>query len=185
MLVRFYANRRRIYDQRDVVIPALWEQMVKVAPLLHGFQAHQNVQMIGLFRFFEAHNPAELEQQLYQAWLELIPYWHPFYAAVIDSYGAGLDEETVKEVIAQRRKFQPTGPRFPNADPRYTRHIPVRLRQAILERDGHQCIRCDCASPLHIDHITPVAKGGLTVVENLQVLCATCNLSKGATVNPV
>jgi len=180
LLVRFYANRQRIYDQRDVVIPALWSQMLALEPSLQGFQAYQNDQVIGLFRFFDAKSEAQLEEQIYQAWLELIPRWHPHYAAVIDAYGSGLDEQTVQEVIAGRRKFQPRGPRFPDADPRYTRHIPSRLRQAILDRDSHRCVQCGGGSPFHIDHITPVAKGGLTTLENLQVLCAPCNLSKGA-----
>ncbi len=30
----------------------------------------------------------------------------------------------------------------------------------------------------HIDHIKPWSKGGETVLENLQTLCATCNLGK-------
>jgi 5-methylcytosine-specific restriction endonuclease McrA len=31
---------------------------------------------------------------------------------------------------------------------------------------------------LHVDHIYPWAKGGETVVENLQTLCMTCNIGK-------
>jgi 5-methylcytosine-specific restriction endonuclease McrA len=31
---------------------------------------------------------------------------------------------------------------------------------------------------LHIDHITPVSHDGLTVPENLQTLCQSCNLGK-------
>ena len=31
---------------------------------------------------------------------------------------------------------------------------------------------------LHVDHIKPWSKGGETVLENLQTLCATCNLGK-------
>lgn len=33
-------------------------------------------------------------------------------------------------------------------------------------------------SPYHIDHIKPLSKGGLTVEENLQILCRSCNLKK-------
>lgn len=32
----------------------------------------------------------------------------------------------------------------------------------------------------HIDHVTPLAKGGSNDIENIQLLCPFCNLSKGA-----
>jgi len=35
-------------------------------------------------------------------------------------------------------------------------------------------------SRLHSDHIVPIARGGKTTWENLQTLCASCNLRKGA-----
>jgi len=34
--------------------------------------------------------------------------------------------------------------------------------------------------PFHIDHIIPLSKGGENTKENLQVICRTCNLKKGA-----
>lgn len=34
---------------------------------------------------------------------------------------------------------------------------------------------------VHADHILAVAKGGQTVMENLQTLCQDCNLGKGRT----
>lgn len=58
------------------------------------------------------------------------------------------------------------------------------LRRQIMERDGYTCRFCGRYMPdgndIHIDHIVPVSKGGKTVPSNLQVLCAKCNLSKGA-----
>lgn len=36
------------------------------------------------------------------------------------------------------------------------------------------------ATPLHLDHIIPVARGGASDPNNLQLLCAPCNQSKGA-----
>jgi 5-methylcytosine-specific restriction endonuclease McrA len=32
----------------------------------------------------------------------------------------------------------------------------------------------------HVDHVVALAKGGMNVVRNLQVLCPACNLAKGA-----
>ena len=64
------------------------------------------------------------------------------------------------------------------------RDINLRLRFLFMKRDNFKCCACG-ASPakdptveLHIDHIIPWAKGGETVMENLQTLCSKCNLGK-------
>ncbi|MBR5514478.1 MAG: DEAD/DEAH box helicase family protein [Ruminococcus sp.] len=49
--------------------------------------------------------------------------------------------------------------------------------------DGkYVCANCreefDTRKYLQVDHIIPMAKGGLTVRENLQILCRTCNMRK-------
>jgi hypothetical protein len=60
----------------------------------------------------------------------------------------------------------------------------LRLRWRVLQRDRFTCRGCG-ASPaltpgveLCVDHIVPWSKGGETVLENLQTLCAPCNLGK-------
>ncbi len=60
------------------------------------------------------------------------------------------------------------------------------LREAVIARDGMVCGICRNAvgsrAELHIDHVFPVAHGGRTVLGNLQVSHALCNMRKGAKV---
>jgi 5-methylcytosine-specific restriction endonuclease McrA len=58
--------------------------------------------------------------------------------------------------------------------------IPGSLRTQVFERDAYRCRNCGGWHDLHADHITPESKGGPTTLENLQTLCQTCNLKKGA-----
>jgi hypothetical protein len=62
--------------------------------------------------------------------------------------------------------------------------INWRLRATVLLRDNCTCRMCG-ASPardrgvrLHVDHITPWARGGVTALDNLQTLCSACNIGK-------
>ena len=60
--------------------------------------------------------------------------------------------------------------------------IPKGLRHDVLARDESTCQMCGRKAPevkLHVDHIKPESKGGPTTLDNLQVLCADCNLGKG------
>lgn len=67
--------------------------------------------------------------------------------------------------------------------------MTARLREAIKRRDNYTCRYCHVSVArephllLEVDHITPVARGGLSTPENLQTLCWRCNRSKGARVD--
>lgn len=61
--------------------------------------------------------------------------------------------------------------------------IPKRLRFSVLSRDGFTCQYCGASAPdvkLHVDHIFPVARGGLNALDNLVTACVDCNLGKWA-----
>ena len=54
-----------------------------------------------------------------------------------------------------------------------------KLRITILDRDGWQCVQCGKPGDT-VDHIIPRVKGGdMWASDNLQVLCKSCNSSKG------
>ena len=61
-------------------------------------------------------------------------------------------------------------------------HIPAAVRRAVFERDEGRCTWCGATENLHLDHVHPWVRGGEDTVENLQLLCRTCNLRKGARV---
>jgi 5-methylcytosine-specific restriction endonuclease McrA len=51
----------------------------------------------------------------------------------------------------------------------------------VFKRDGRICALCGTdEGEMHIDHIIPRVIGGDHSLENLRVLCAACNLRKGA-----
>jgi hypothetical protein len=60
--------------------------------------------------------------------------------------------------------------------------VPVEMRRAVFERDGGRCVQCGSGFDLQYDHILPVALGGATTLDNLQILCADCNREKSDSV---
>jgi hypothetical protein len=97
----------------------------------------------------------------------------------------GLAEDDVKALVLQRerklqRKLQ-SAHSLMRADEngKPTRvSIPSEVRRAVFERDGGHCLECGATFDLQYDHVLPVALGGATTVENLQLLCADCNRQK-------
>jgi 5-methylcytosine-specific restriction endonuclease McrA len=54
-------------------------------------------------------------------------------------------------------------------------------RERVFNRDGRVCQLCGTdEGEMHIDHIIPRKVGGDHSLDNLRVLCKSCNLRKGA-----
>lgn len=61
------------------------------------------------------------------------------------------------------------------------RLIPTLVKIEVWERDKGRCAMCGATDELHFDHVLPFSKGGTSLTaENVQLLCARHNLSKGA-----
>ena len=100
------------------------------------------------------------------------------------SFTIPMTEETIAElVIALQDKLS-----IASLAKEQRALMTCKLREFIKERDNYTC--CLCGNSIYkepnllleIDHKIPIAKGGLTIEENLQTLCWKCNRSKGAKV---
>ena len=61
----------------------------------------------------------------------------------------------------------------------HNRLIPTAVKVAVYARDNGKCVKCGSTKNLHYDHILPFSKGGSsTTPDNIQLLCAKCNLKK-------
>ena len=58
--------------------------------------------------------------------------------------------------------------------------IPDAVKKGVWRRDGGSCVECGSKEQLNFDHVIPVALGGSSELGNLQILCSSCNTSKGA-----
>ena len=62
------------------------------------------------------------------------------------------------------------------------RSISVKKRFEVFKRDNFTCQYCSAkppTTPLEVDHIVPVCKGGVNDIENLITACFDCNRGKG------
>jgi len=89
----------------------------------------------------------------------------------------GIEKIEIEESISEIDKkdkitFKHKTKRFPSE----------RLKVQVLMRDGNKCRLCGITltgDNIHFDHISPWSKGGETILENLQILCAQHNFAKG------
>ncbi len=87
-------------------------------------------------------------------------------------------DEVLREKNTKRKNLNAPLPSAPKG-----RHISASLRDAVWEKSGNQCSfvhektgrRCQSRKFLEIDHIKPFSKGGVTELDNLQLLCDAHN----------
>jgi hypothetical protein len=82
----------------------------------------------------------------------------------------------------RRRRLELAHAELAGAERRGARraHIGRETRLAVFARDGGRCAGCGSDFELQYDHVIPLALGGGSGVDNLQLLCADCNRRKGA-----
>jgi len=135
----------------------------------------------------KGHRPSKAEWERSDAKYSYTTYksrfdgWLSACAKFIEFVSGGLPEEETESRDETINKIAPVTP----ISPEKIRYVPLKLRLKVLQRDGFKCVFCGkspathLGSALHVDHITPFAKGGKTELNNLQALCEECNWGKG------
>lgn len=76
----------------------------------------------------------------------------------------------------QNKKFKLHAKSSPApASPSVSRYIPNIVKKQVFERDKGRCTKCRSSYKLEYDHLKPFAEGGASTVENLRLLCFSCN----------
>lgn len=60
--------------------------------------------------------------------------------------------------------------------------VPDNVRLFVWQRDQGKCVKCGSSEKLEFDHVIPIAKGGNNTERNIQLLCESCNRSKGTSI---
>ena len=103
-------------------------------------------------------------------------YWEDSWLTADDVVALVRDRERRAQRTLERAHAALAGQK----ERRRREPIPRAVRHAVFERDAGRCVECGSAFDIQYDHVIPLALGGASTTENLQILCAPCNQSKGA-----
>jgi len=181
--LHLWMNTVRIYQHSSVIRNSLVDIVTKQCPPPFVPDVDErSVQAV--YRSPFNGDLQKFQEHFLPLYVDLIGTLHPYLMPIIDSFTYSLTPKEREEVILARKNFY-CGPRrrlSPEEIRAYSRSIPQSWRIQLLARSKYRCAHCDSEINLanvHIDHIKPFSKGGLTILVNLQALCAGCNLGKG------
>ena len=109
---------------------------------------------------------------------------------LIQRCACGAPESDICRFLARAGRqyapaFQPRPPKWA-VPPQIKRRERATLKRhyrewfrRLVELHGERCANCGAGEKLALDHVIPIAKGGLSKLDNLQLLCAQCNRIKG------
>ena len=114
--------------------------------------------------------------------------WGAFYNEYHNNtYSPSVIKQQVKDLMADEEITAKRGIfRYVlSGDEKYLslRRFDDRDKRTVYTQQNGKCAICGKAYPfekMHGDHIVPWSQGGKTTIDNLQMLCADCNLKKGA-----
>jgi hypothetical protein len=179
---------RRVYDFLERAFPEKTPELERynvitlyclVSLLLDGYSAHNLEKPLNeWFLNFEEERRADEQKPEEDRDLSLVEYRR------LISQSTDAEESIRSRLEMFERRFFAAVPSIEPKDP--IRAFSHEQRLAIYRRDNGTCqlkLKCDGTrvswGHWHADHRVPHTLGGKSIVENGQVACSACNLSKG------
>lgn len=120
-------------------------------------------------RYYEENR--EHINELNRTWKIANPDYMPEYLAkYLPEYNQRPERKEANRIKSANRRAGMVG------------ELPKDCMAILISRYGERCMNPDCDgtdSILTIDHVRPVSKGGTNTMDNVQILCYTCNRRKG------
>jgi hypothetical protein len=114
---------------------------------------------------------------------------------VEDFQGSTLEEVVIRikhKVLSEEQEFTKLQREieafesFSKLDRAPREPIPQHVKMFVWQRDQGRCVgmdgKCGSREDIEFDHIIPLAKGGSNTERNVQLLCKSCNRSKGSSI---
>ena len=161
-------------DRENIELPKA--QMIEQACGLSSREAEKLIQTTAAERGL-----GEKEDEDFAAEIRalLAHYSHAFPGMTKEQLFRFLVKEKLKAINPARPRRHSGAGVTPNPE---NRRPPTALKREIFTRDENQCTyvspagrRCGATHFLELDHIVPVAHGGLTTASNLRLRCRTHN----------
>ena len=159
-----------------------------------GKPSYEAVLETALDEFLAKHDPENRKQRREERQSKTNPRIKPIKHTVHEATRKQMPEADPSRGTSEKLATGGAAPRArcPAADPtlhpgittahEHSRHIPAAIRDAVFAQDKGRCTytgadgrRCGATHNLQIDHIVPFARGGMTSVENLRLLCGKHN----------
>lgn len=86
--------------------------------------------------------------------------------------------QRLKDRVKRAKEYLEPSQASETAENRQT--IPRHVQIFVWQRDSGKCVNCGSQINLEFDHVIPVSKGGANTARNIQLLCESCNRSKGS-----
>ncbi len=180
--LQLYFNKRCAYRHSEAIQKLMLQRASASCPL--GFERFADERRVQLAWYFNhAGSPEALVPLVLPKLVLLTEAVGPIFDEMVEisSRPASEAEHTLLAAIQKlSRGLASPNPKL-GGGAIFNRGISPVLRAKVIAKSGNACGICrqPLSGEVHIDHIVPVARGGLTELGNLQATHADCNLSKG------